>query len=325
MMSHQHARVEDTQATQAEVSMSQFITRREFINATVATLAISALPRSIFAESPTTAPAAFSTQRYKVAACDWMMLKRQKLGAFQLAKDCGLDGLEVDMGSLSKNPTFASELANPEVREQFIGKSRELGIEISSIAMSGFYAQSFTTRDVETPINDAIETAKLMGVKVTFLPLGVQADLIKFPELRPQIIERIKTVAPNAEKAGITIGLETALDAAGDVKLLDEIGSPAVRIYFNFSNALQNDRDLYSELKTLGKDRICQIHCTDQDGVWLENDPKIDMKKAKATLDEMGWSGWLVLERSRDAKKSRDTKYNFGGNGKYVKSIFQTT
>jgi sugar phosphate isomerase/epimerase len=229
------------------------------------------------------------------------------------------------MGPLSKNPTFQNELIKPEVRQQFLDKSKELGIEISSIAMSGFYAQSFTERDVEKPIADCIETMKLMGVKVAFLPLGVQADLVKNPELRPAIVERLKKIAPGAQQAGVIIGIETALDAAGDMKLLDDIGSPAVKIYFNFSNALQNNRDLYAELRTLGKDRICQIHCTDQDGVWLENDPKIDMKKARQTLDDMGWSGWLVLERSRDAKRARDVKYNFSANAKYVKSVFQSS
>lgn len=40
------------------------------------------------------------TPRYRVAACDWMMLKRQKLGEFQLARQIGADGVEVDMGGL---------------------------------------------------------------------------------------------------------------------------------------------------------------------------------------------------------------------------------
>src|SRR3989442_5510454 len=104
------------------------LSRREFLGATAATIAISAFPRALHADDAATTQTSSSTQRYKVAACDWMMLKRQKLGAFQLAKDCGLDGLEVDMGPLSKNPTFQSELGKPEVREQFLAKSRELGI-----------------------------------------------------------------------------------------------------------------------------------------------------------------------------------------------------
>eukprot|EP00388_Colpodella_angusta_P009037 GDKJ01024291.1.p1 GENE.GDKJ01024291.1~~GDKJ01024291.1.p1 ORF type:complete len:147 (-),score=18.64 GDKJ01024291.1:421-807(-) len=126
-----------------------------------------------------------------------------------------------------------------------------------------------------------------------------------------------------AKKAGVIIGIETALSASEEVKLLKEIGSEGIKIYFNFSNPLKEGRDLYKELKILGKNRICMIHCTNKDGVWLQNDPEIDMKKVKATLDKMKWSGWLVIERSRDANRPRDVKGNFGANTAFLKSIFQ--
>src|SRR4051794_1806275 len=270
------------------------------------------------------ASTAGGSQRYRIAACDWMLLKRQKLGAFQLAKDVGLDGLEVDMGGLGDRPTFDNKLPDPAVRQQFLDASKNLGIEICSIAMSGYYAQSFAEREnaVQT-VRDTISTMQLVNAKVAFLPLGVKGDLVKHPELRAPIVERLKAVAPDAEKAGVVIGLETALDAAGDVKLLDEIGSKAVRIYFNFANALQAGRDLNAELRTLGKDRICQIHCTDEDGFWLQDNKRLDMPKVKQTLDEMGWSGWLVIERSRHRDHGRDVKLNFSTNAKYLKSVFQ--
>jgi L-ribulose-5-phosphate 3-epimerase len=38
----------------------------------------------------------------------------------------------------------------------------------------------------------------------------------------------------------------------------------------------------------------------------------------------MDWSGWLVIERSRDAKDPRNVKSNFGANTAFLKSIFQT-
>ena len=253
-----------------------------------------------------------------------MILKRQKLGAFQLTREIGADGVEVDMGSLGKNETFQSQLADPQVRQQFLDTARGLGLEICSLAMSGFYAQSFAERPtVLRMVQDCIDTMTAMKVKVAFLPLGVPGDLTKHPELRPAVVERLKAIAPKAEQAEVVIGIETALDAAGEVKLLEEIGSSAIRSYFNFSNAVQNGRDLIAELRTLGKERICQIHCTDQDGVWLQDDPKIDMPKVKATLDDMGWRGWLVIERSRSAKNSRNVKWNFGANTAYLKSIFQ--
>jgi sugar phosphate isomerase/epimerase len=264
-------------------------------------------------------------QRYKIGACDWMMLKRQTPGSIPLGKEVGVDGVEVDMGSLGKRPTFENKLTDPEYREKFLGPAKSLGIEICSIAMSGYYAQSFPEREgAERTVRDCIETMKLMGAKVAFLPLGVPGDLVKNPNLRPNVVERLKAIAPDAEKAGVVIGLETALDAAGDIKLLEDIGSPAIRIYFNFSNALQAGRDLVSEIKTLGKDRICQIHCTDEDGDWLQDNKRLDMPKVKAALDEMGWSGWLVIERSRHRDHGRNVKLNFSTNAKYLKSIFQS-
>jgi sugar phosphate isomerase/epimerase len=280
---------------------------------------------ALAADVPVKDPASRLNQRYKVAVCDWMILKRQKLGAFQLTKEIGADGVEVDMGSLGDRDTFDNQLTKLEVREQFLSVARELKLEICSLAMSGFYAQSFAERPtVPRMIQDTINTMKLMNVKIAFLPLGVRGHLVKHPELRPAIIERLQAAGKQAEQAGVVIGIETALDAAGEVKLLDEIGSPAIKSYFNFANALQNGRDLHAELRTLGKGRICQIHASNEDGVWLQDDPKIDMPKVKQTLDAMGWSGWLVIERSRKASDSRNVKGNFGANAAYLKKIFQS-
>jgi sugar phosphate isomerase/epimerase len=262
--------------------------------------------------------------RYRVGVCDWMILKRQRLGAFPLAKEIGADGVEVDLGPLGDRETFDNQLAKPEVRRQFLDAAKENGLAICSLAMSGFYAQSFAERPtVPRMIKDCIDTMKLMDVKTAFLPLGVRGDLVQRPELRPAIVERLKAAGPQAEDAGVVIGLETALDAASEVELLEEIGSPAIRSYFNFANALQNGRDLVAELRTLGKDRICQIHATDQDGVWLENNERLDMPKVRATLDELSWNGWLVLERSRDARDSGNVRKNFGANAAYLKRVFR--
>lgn len=267
-----------------------------------------------------------SSHRYKVAVVDLMILKRQKLSAFQLTKEIGADGVEIDMGGLGNRETFDSQLARSEVRQQFLDKAKELQLEICSLAMTGFYAQSFATRPTyQRMVQDCIDTMKAMNVKVGFLPLGVQGDLVQNPELRPAIVERLKVVGQMAKKAGVVIGIETSLDAQGEVELLKEIGSKHIQIYFNFSNPLKAGRDLLKELKLLGRKRICQIHCTDEDGVWLEHNTRLDLKKVKQTLDEIKWEGWLVIERSRDAKEPHNVKKNFGANTQYIKSVFQTS
>lgn len=296
-------------------------TRRQFIsNAITAVAGSLLLPRlseKLFTKKD---------HRYKIAVVDLMILKRQKLGAFQLTKEIGADGVEVDMGGLGSRETFDNQLANPEIRRQFLHKAKELNLQICSLGMTGFYAQSFAERPTwQQMITDCIDTMKAMNVKIAFLPLGIRGNLIKYPELRPAIIERLKVSGKMAEEAGVVIGIETALDAAGEVKLLDEIGSPAIKSYFNFSNALEAGRDLHKELQLLGTKRICQIHCTDKDGVLLEHNTRVDMHKVKNTLDKMGWRGWLVIERSRDAKEPHNVKKNFGANASYLKSIFQST
>ena len=262
--------------------------------------------------------------RYRVGLIDLMLLKRQKLGALPLTRQLGADGLEVDMGGLGNRPTFDNQLLNDSVRQQFLAKAKELNIEIFSLAMTGYYAQSFCGREQYVQsIADCIQTMKLMNVKVGFLPLGVQCDLKKNPQVRDSVIARLKIAGKMAEEAGVVMGIETALSAKEEVQLLKDIGSKGIKIYFNFSNPLKEGRDLISELKILGRDRICMIHASNKDSVWLENDPQIDMKKVKKTLDKMKWSGWLVIERSRDAKKPSDVKGNYGANTAYLKKIFQ--
>lgn len=295
--------------------------RRRFIRSSLALGAASILPlHSIGAPRLPQR----NLERYRIAVCDWMILKRQKPVAVGLAAEMGADGLEVDMGGLGQRPTFDNRLLDPRNRKVYHDELRKHGIGISSIAMSGFYAQSFAEREtLPLMLRDTINTMVMMGVPVAFLPLGVKGDLVRYPELRPAITERLKLAGEMASAAGGIIGIETALDALEERRLLEEVGSPSIRSYFNFANALQNGRDLIRELEILGKEYICQIHCTDQDGVWLENNTRLDMHSVKAALDRMDWRGWLVIERSRNAANPHDVRGNFGANARYLKSIFQ--
>jgi alpha-L-rhamnosidase len=265
-----------------------------------------------------------NSKRYKVSACDWMMLKRQKIGAIELAASLDADGLELDLGGLGKRETFDNKLTDKKFRDMFIAECNRLGLEFSSLALSAFYGQSFATREgYENLIDEAIATMVSMGITRAFLPMGNQSDIAKNPELYPVVRDRLKVVAQKAAAAGVVFGIETTLDAKGEAKLIDEINSPAVRSYVNFSSILKRNGNIIGELKTLGKDRIMQIHASNTDGYWIENDPRLDMKAVKSTLDAMGWSGWLVVERSRDTSDVHNVRRNYGANVGYLKRVFQ--
>lgn len=112
-------------------------------------------------------------QRYKIAACDWMMLKRQKIGSFQLMKELGGDGIEMDMGGLGKRDTFDNKFHQPHFCKLFKETAQEQHIEVPSVAMSGFFGQSFLTHhNYKALVQDCLNTMKVMGAQVAFLPLG---------------------------------------------------------------------------------------------------------------------------------------------------------
>ena len=264
-------------------------------------------------------------QQYRVAACDWMMLKRQKLGEFQLAKDINADGVEVDMGPLGKRVLFDNKLREPAFQQLFRRTADSLGIVVPSIAMSGFFAQSFLEREnYKDLIVDCLNTMDVMSAQVAFLPLGGSGnDWKQSGEARQEMVRRLHEVGEMAFARDKVIAIRTQQDARADLVLLKEVNSKGIKIYYNLQDAVDQGLCPCKELKTLGAENIAQIHASLTDSVTLDKDPRIDLHKVKKTLDKMKWSGWLVVERSRNAQDIRNVRGNFGTNVAYLKEIFQ--
>lgn len=265
-------------------------------------------------------------QRYRVACCDWMLLKRQKLGEFQRSKEVGADGVELDMGPLGKRVLFENQLRSERQLDKFRETALQTGIEICSMAMSGFYAQNFITRpNYKALVYDCLNfMGKFPGVKLAYLPLGGCGNNWQQPGAdHDTLVARLRWAGDVATLRGMTIGIRTGLSAADDIKLLNEVGSRGIKIYYSVQDAVENGRDIPSELQQLGRKRIAQIHISNTDGVHLRDDKAVDMPAIKAALDKIGWGGWLVVERSRDKNRVRDVVFNYSDNVAYLKQIFQ--
>ena len=263
--------------------------------------------------------------RYRVAACDWMMLKRQKIGEFQLAREIGADGVEMDMGPLGQRVLFDNKLRDEHFQQLFCHTADSVGIKVPSMAMSGFFAQNFLKRDnYRDLINDCLQSMTVMGAKVAFLPLGGSGHEWKEKgEARTELVRRLHEVGEMARLEGKVIAIRTQLDARANIKLLKEVDSEGIKIYYNLQDAVDQGLDPAKELKKLGAKRVAQIHASLTDSVTLDQDSRIDMYSVKKALDKMNWSGWLVVERSRNAKDVRNVKGNYGRNVAYLKEIFK--
>lgn len=267
---------------------------------------------------------ATAQKRYQVGVCDWMVLKRQKIGEFKLARELGCDGLEMDMGGLGKRDSFDNKLRQPEMARMFRHTADSLGIKVGAIAMSGFYGQSFAKKNSwRWLIEDCLNAMDVMDSKVAFLPLGgCGNNWTDSLPLRKEIVARLHEAGEMAHARGKIIGIDTPLDAKGNKKLLKEVNSKGIRIFYKFQTAVEHKRNISKDIKKLGAKNICAIHASNTDGVWLRHDKAIDMPDVKKTLDKLGWTGWLFVERSRDVKYVRNVKKNYGENVKYLKEIF---
>ena len=268
---------------------------------------------------------AAQTTQYQVGVCDWMVLKRQKLGQFALAHELACDGVELDMGGLGNRELWDNQLRDEAEAKHFLHVADSLGVSIGAIAMSGFYAQDLTKRDnYMALLNDCFDTMDRMGgVKVAFLPLGgCGNDWTTNHEKRREVVSRLHVIGEAAKARGKRVGIDTPLNAKDNLKLLREIKSDGIGIFYKFQTAIERGVDIATDLKRLGTKNICAIHASNTDAVWLRNDSAINMPQIKQTLDQMGWQGWLFVERSRDTSMVRNVRMNYGSNVHYLRTIF---
>ena len=234
-----------------------------------------------------------------------MILKRQKLGEFSRAREIGADGVELDMGGLGNRAAFDNQLRDPQQAALFRHVADSLGVKIGAMAMSGFYGQSLAKKDSYREMAmDCFDTMDRMGSgPVVFLPLGGSGnDWTNDKALRKEIVKRLHELGEMAKKRGKIIGIDTPLDAKGNKKLLKEIGSDGVKIFYKWQTILENKWDLLKDLKALGAQNICAMHASNTDGVCLRDDKQVDVP----------------------AMMVRNVVANYSNNVNYLKSIFNS-
>ena len=255
-------------------------------------------------------------RRFKIGACDWSIGRRQQLNALDLAKSIGLDGVQVSFDDVGAQ----YDLRKEEVRRQYAARAKELGIEISSLAMGILNGVPYATEaSAEQWVVECIDVMEKMGQKIVLLAFFGKGDIKGSPQLQAAVIQRLKKVAPAAERAGVILGIESWLDVDEHLRLLEGIASPAVKVYYDVANMEKMGYDIYKEIRRLGKDRICQFHC--KENASLLGEGRVDFRKIKEAVDEIGWSGWLIIEGA--TVQGRTLEECYAHNRKYLESVFR--
>jgi sugar phosphate isomerase/epimerase len=261
--------------------------------------------------------AADDKKLFKLSACDWSLGKTQNVAALEVAQQVGIDGVQVSFGE----PGPRYDLRKPEVRQEYAEASRKLGIAVSSLALGVLNSRPYATDpEAEKWVVDCVDVMAKMKQRVVLLAFFGNGDIKGKPDLLQAVIQRLKKVAPAAEKAGVVLGIESWLNADDHLRILDGVGSPAVQVYYDVCNMTDQGYDIGKEIRQLGRDRICEVHC--KENGFLLGQGKVDFSKVKAALDDIGWTGWLVIEGATIRGKSLEECYTH--NQKYLRSVFPT-
>ncbi len=255
--------------------------------------------------------------KFKIGACDWSLGKDSDPEAFEIAKKIGLDGVQVNMG-LEKNNMH---LRDKKILDEYLAASKKTNVAIASLALGELNNIPYKSDPrTEQWVWDSVDVAKNLNVKVVLLAFFNKNDLRNDEKGKAEVINRLKKVAPKAEKEGITLGLESYLTAEEHLDMIQKVGSKAIKVFYDFRNATDAGNDIYKEVKLLGREAICEIHMK-ENGFLLEKGT-LNWPKIQQSLQEINYKGdgWMQIEWAMP--KEGDVVESYKNNLKYLNTLF---
>jgi sugar phosphate isomerase/epimerase len=234
--------------------------------------------------------------------------------AFEVAKQIGLDGVQVSLGTVA-NPMH---LHQPEVQQQFKDAAGKAGLQIASLAIGELNEIPYKSdpRTIEW-VSTAIDVCQALGLHTILLAFFSNDDLRDDPPGVDEVVRRLKAVAPKAEKAGVALGIESWLNAEQHLKIIERVGSPAVKVYYDVCNSNDRGYDIYKEIRQLGR-LICEFHAKENGS--LLGQGKVDFKKVRQAMDDIDYHGWIQIEGAVPAGKPMLESYQ--ANCKFMREVF---
>lgn len=240
------------------------------------------------------------------------ILRRDGRALFEAAAAVGFAGVELDVSRAEEDPLFtAAGLA--EVR----AAAHETGLEVPSLCLGclnrfGFKSAEAAVRArTAALVRRAIALCGELGARVILVPFFADSELFTAEELQ-RAADGLRQVAVEAERAGVTLAVENTLGAEANLELLARAASPAVKVYFDVSNAAWWGHDGPTDIRRLGA-AIAQIHFKDGRGDHsnaMLGQGHVDFPAVARAMRDIGYDGWVVLESAAPRDPLEDARTN---------------
>jgi sugar phosphate isomerase/epimerase len=211
--------------------------------------------------------------------------------AFEVAKQIGLDGVQVSLGTAAND----MHLRQPDTQKRYQDAARASGLAIASLAIGELNNVPYKSDPrTEAWVSDCVDVMVALGAKVVLLAFFSKGDLTDDPEGTAEVVRRLKKVAPKAEKAGVILGLESWLSAENTMRIMERVGSSAVKMYYDVCNSTERGYDVPKEIRWLGRKNICEFHLKENGA--LLGQGKVNFERVRDAINDSGHEGWMQIE-----------------------------
>jgi L-ribulose-5-phosphate 3-epimerase len=244
--------------------------------------------------------------KLKIGVMDTVFRMPGKPESVALAKKIGLAGVQVTLGRSTDGKTLPLE--DRAIQAAWRAASREHGIPLDSTYIDMLH-QDCLKDNPNAPmwVRKGIEITKSLGAPILMLVFFGKCQVLERPEL-DRTIAVLRELAPEAERAGITLGFENTSSAADNRYALDHVKSKAFKVWYDVGNSTYNGYDVPAEIRALGRDRICMFHIKDKGYL---GEGKVDIPAVLKAIDDIGFDGYANLETtSPSGDVEADTRRN---------------
>jgi L-ribulose-5-phosphate 3-epimerase len=230
----------------------------------------------------------------KIGVTDWNLRLTGKLESVETAARLGFEGVQVSLGRKPLDGRLP--LDDLALQQQFLTAAKTQKIALDGTCLDILHVNYLKNDKLgQKWVADSILITKKLDARVILLPFFGKGALTSREEM-DYVGDALREIAPEAEKAGVILGLEDTISAEDNVRIMDRTKSPAVLTYYDVGNSTEGGFDVVKEIHWLGKRRICQIHLKDNPHYMGEGG--IDFPAVIKAIDSIGFRGYANLETS---------------------------
>jgi L-ribulose-5-phosphate 3-epimerase len=250
----------------------------------------------------------------RIGVTDWNLQKTGKIEAVALAAKLGFDGVQVSLGR--KPDSDKLPLDDASIQSQYLAAAKQHGIALSGTCLDILHVDHLKdNKRAQKWVADSIPITANLKADVVLLPFFGKASLTNHAEM-DYVAGVLKEIAPAAEKAGVTLGLEDTISAEDNMRIVDRAGSSAIKVYYDVGNSTGGGFDVVKEIRWLGAPRICQMHLKDNPHYLGEG--SIDFPAVMKAITDIGFEGFANLETDCPSKSVEN---DMARNLKFIRAL----